>query len=275
MAQKKDKSMANRVEQQLQKPRAGKVAGLAPYLTAGDGGLERTLALLHVLENAGASCCELGVPFSDPIADGPTLQAAATRALRAGTTLPGIFDCVHKFRDQGGQLPIALMSYCNPLMQLGWAGCCKRAAQVGIDALIVPDLPPEEADQLYEAAGAQGLGTVFFASPTSSDERIARAAEISTAFLYVVGRVGTTGSNTTFDEPLRDYLRRVQGLALDCPLALGFGISTADSVKEAGEYVDLVIVGSALVKRIHDAGPQDSSAVQAAKSYLKELRVTS
>lgn len=263
--------MANRFEQELLKVRAGKATGLAPYLTAGDGGLNLTLALLHALEKTGASCCELGVPFSDPIADGPTLQAAATRALEGGTTLSGVFDTVQKFRDQGGNLPIALMSYCNPLVQLTWEGCCKRAANVGIDALIVPDLPPEEAEQLCEPAGAHALDTVFFASPTSSDERIARAAELSTAFLYVVGRVGITGSQTTFDASLRDYLRRVQGLAPNCALALGFGISMAETVKNAREYVDLAIVGSSLVKRIHDAGPQEHDAVQAAQDYLLEL----
>ena len=118
--------------------------GLSPYITAGDGGLDRTCALLHALERAGATCCELGVPFSDPIADGPVLQAAADRALAAGTTVDGIFATVKRFRDEGGSLPIALMSYCNPLGHRGWPEACAQAAAAGVDALILPDLPVEE-----------------------------------------------------------------------------------------------------------------------------------
>jgi tryptophan synthase alpha chain len=229
------------------------------------------LLLLHALERAGANCCELGVPFSDPIADGPVLQAAADRALAAGTTVDGIFATVRRFRAEGGQLPIALMSYCNPLGHRGWPEVCAEAAQAGVDALILPDLPVEEGAPIQAAAQAAGLCTIFFAAPTSSNERILRAVQASQGFLYVVGRTGVTGAGTTFDHRAQDFLTRVAGLAGDLPTAVGFGISSAADVRAATQHADLAIVGTALVRAIHAAGGEDAAAVAAAESFVREL----
>lgn len=261
----------NRLAQCTSQLRARGERGLSPYLTAGDGGLDRTRQLLHALERAGAHCCELGVPFSDPIADGPVLQAAADRSLEAGTDVDGIFAMVRQFRDEGGQLPIALMSYCNPLGHRGWPEACQEAAEAGVDALILPDLPVEEGDPVRAAAQAAGLCTIFFAAPTSSDARIQRAVEASQGFLYVVGRTGVTGAGTTFDHQAQDFLERVAGLAGDVPTAVGFGIASAADVAAATQHADLAIVGTALVRHIHDHGASDESAVAAAESFVRDL----
>ena len=258
--------------------------GLSPYLTAGDGGLARTLQLLHALERAGATCCELGVPFSDPSADGPVLQAAADRALEAGTTVDGILKMVRQFRNEGGQLPIALMSYWNPLGHRGWSSICSKSADAGVDGFIIPDLPVEEGSEVRAAAIVYDLCTIFFAAPTSSDQRIQAAAEASTGFLYVVGRTGVTGAGTTFDESAQDFLQRVQRIAGDIPTAVGFGIATSDDVAKATQHADIAIVGTALVRHIHEvasaaqsnsgtaqSSAATTSAVNAAEKYVREL----
>lgn len=261
----------NRLEAVTQALRAEGRRGLSPYVTAGDGGLDRTRQLLHALERAGAHCCELGVPFSDPIADGPVLQAAADRALAAGTDVDGIFAMVRQFREEGGQLPIAMMSYCNPLGHRGWPEACAEAAEVGVDALILPDLPVEEGEPVRAAADAANLCTIFFAAPTSSDERVRRAVEASRGFLYVVGRTGVTGAGTTFDDSAQTFLERVAALAGDLPTAVGFGISSAADVAAATTHADIAIVGTALVRHIHEAGQDDSAAVAAAESFVRDL----
>ncbi len=257
----------NRLEARTAALRAVGERGVAPYLTAGDGGLDTTLAALHALDQGGAACIELGVPFSDPIADGPVLQAAADRALAAGTTLAAILEMVARFREEGGAVPIALMSYANPLLRRGWGGTCAGAAEAGVDALIVPDLALEEGAPLREAAAAAGLCPVFFAAPTSPEARIRAAAEASRGFLYVVGRVGVTGGGTSFGDDTQDFLARVAALS-PVPTAVGFGIRSAADVRAAVRHADLAIVGTAMVRRLHQAG---AAAPEAAAGYLAEL----
>jgi tryptophan synthase alpha chain len=268
--------VGNRLEAAVKSLRSENRRGLSPYITAGDGGLDRTLALLRALERAGATCCELGVPFSDPIADGPVLQAAADRALAAGTTVQGILAMVAKFRVSGGQLPIALMSYWNPLGHIGWADRCVELAAVGVDALIIPDLPVEEGDEVRSAAQATDLCTIFFASPTSGERRIQQSVEASRGFLYVVGRTGVTGAGTTFDQDAQGFLQSVRAQAGDLPIAVGFGIRTPADVAAATLHADIAIVGTALVQHIHDAAlaaseNPDQAAVAAAEHYVAEL----
>ena len=240
--------------------RAAGETRIAPYLTAGDGGLDRTLELLRAVEGAGAACVELGVPFTDPIADGPVLQAAAARALAAGTTLDGIADTVRAFRAGGGSIPILAFSYLNPLMGGGVAGgLAARLDQLrgaGFDGLLVPDLPVEEAASLGALAEDRGLATVLFCAPTTTDERLARAAEATRGFLYVVGRTGVTGAATAMSDDASGYLRRARALAGEVPLGVGFGIRTAAQVAAVGEHAELAIVGSALVDAVHRAADQ-------------------
>lgn len=262
-------AVSNRLAARTAALRAAGARGLAPYVTAGDGGFATTLAALRALEDAGAVCVELGVPFSDPIADGPVLQAAAARALAGGATLGGVLDLVARYRAGGGALPIALMSYANPLLRRGWDGAAAAAAAAGADALIVPDLALEEAGPLRAAAVAHGLCPIFFAAPTSPAPRIRAAATASRGFLYAVRRTGVTGGDRAFDDDCQAFLARVAALA-GLPLAVGFGIADAGSVRAATRHAELAIVGSALVRRMHEAGPARAPA--AAAAFLAALQ---
>lgn len=257
--------MTNRLEAAVGALAARGAIGVAPYVTAGDGGLARTLAVLHGLEEAGAACVELGVPFSDPIADGPKLQAAAQRALEAGTTLDGVLDTVRAYRAEGGRLPLLAFSYLNPLMRGGLARTAERLAEAGLDGTLVPDLPVEESRELREASAACDLAPVFFATPTTSDARIAAAAEASRGFLYVIGRVGITGAETALGGEALEFLARVRRHA-DKPLGVGFGIRSAEQVALLAGHASLAIVGTALVQHIHEAAQRAADPVAAARA---------
>ncbi len=263
----------NRLEHRL----AGRGPGLAPYITAGDGGLDTTLAVLRSLDRAGVSCVELGVPFTDPVADGPVLQAAAVRALDAGTTLEGVLGVVAEFRrgdsrNAASSLPVAIFSYTNPLLRRGWGRSCELIAAAGADALIVPDLPVEESGPMREAAARSGVCPIFFVAPTTGEERVRAAARASRGFLYVIGRVGVTGTSTTLDAAAVDYLSRVRAVA-ELPLAVGFGIQAMRQVGVVLRYAELAVVGSALVAHIHDGytGGGTAAAADAAQQFITEL----
>lgn len=260
----------NRLEQLTCDLRARNKRGVAPYLTAGDGGLENTLAELHALEKGGAACVELGIPFSDPIADGPALQAAADRALKAGATLPAVLQMVQNYRAAGGSLPIALMSYSNPLMRHGLKQTASRIQQAGADALIVPDIPIEEGNALEQACAAADLCPIFFAAPTSPQQRVIEAGQRSRGFLYVVGRVGVTGGSTNFDDETQAFLARTRELS-QAPIAVGFGIATAEHVRAATKSADLAIVGTALVRHLHVVGQAGGNRALAAQQFVEDL----
>ena len=248
--------------------------GLAPYVTAGDGGLETTLAVLRALDRAGASCAELGLPFSDPIADGPVLQAAADRALAAGTTFDGVLGMLARFREKSA-LPVVIMSYANPLLRRGWEASARAIREAGGSGLLVADLPVEEGDAMRAAAEDAGLAPIFFVSPTTSEARMTRAIEASRGFVYAIGRFGVTGARTTLDPAAQAFLARVRERSNGLPVAVGFGIATAEDVRAAVEHADLAIVGSALVQRIHEAfeagGGKPAAAAQAAEDFAREL----
>jgi len=265
---------ANRLEARLAALRESGARGVAPYVTAGDGGLETTLCVLRALDGAGALCVELGVPFSDPIADGPVLQAAAQRALAAGATLDGVLDVVRELRAGGSELPLAIFSYANPLLRRGWEGAARAIAGAGGDALLVPDLPAEEGGGMRAAALEHGLCPIFFVAPTSSGARVRAAAAMSRGFLYAIGRVGTTGAETRLDDDALAFLRRVRA-ACELPLAVGFGLRTAEQIAAVTAEAELAIVGSALVERVHAAfshAHDPGQAAAAAAEYLSELR---
>lgn len=252
--------------------------GIAPYVTAGDGGLGRTLSVLHALESAGAACVELGLPFSDPVADGPLLQAAARRSLDAGTTFEGVLGVIERYRSAGGQLPILAFSYANPILSRGAERACSLLAQAGVDGLLIPDLPVEEQACIAGAVEAADLASVFFVTPTTSDARIVRASELSRGFLYVIGRLGVTGTRTQLGREGREFLQRVGSLAA-CPLGVGFGINGPAEVAAVAPHAQLAIVGSALVEHVHRAAlesppDQDSDAVsaRAAATFLTHLQ---
>lgn len=246
--------------------------GIAPYVTAGDGGLSLTLDVLHALEAAGAACVELGVPFSDPIADGPILQAAAQRALDAGTTVDGILDLVARFRAAGGALPILFFSYSNPLFVRGIAGAAQELAGAGADGLLVPDLPVEEMGPWSEAATTAGLAPVGFITPTTSEARVVRVAEVSRGFVYVIGRTGITGARTDLaDATTQAFLARVKERS-SLPLGVGFGIRSADQVAAIKPHATLAIVGSALVRHLHEVAEAGDDVAAAAGTFVTALR---
>lgn len=231
--------------------RAEKRAAFIPYLTAGDPGLERTPELLEALQRGGADIVELGVPFSDPIADGPVNQRAAARALAAGTTLDGILRMVAEVRGRL-DLPIVLFTYFNPIHAAGVDGFAQRAAESGVDGVLCLDLPPEEAEpEVLPAFVRHGLEPVFLLAPTSTKARIRHAAGLECAFYYYVSRTGVTGESTKLDS---DLLRQVKRLRrrLPHPLVVGFGLSRSEQVEAVGRVADGVVVGSALVRVVEE-----------------------
>lgn len=220
------------------------------FVTAGDPSLERTVEVALELEQAGVDVLELGVPFSDPLADGPVIQRASERALRSGTTLAGVLQAVRRIRERS-PLPIVLFSYLNPLLRHGLGPLAREALAAGVDGVLVTDLPPEEAGDWLAAARAEGLDTVFLAAPTSPDERLRRIAAASRGFVYAISRTGVTGERHALSSDAAPLVARLKALTRE-PVALGFGISTPEQVRAAAALADGVVVGSALVRFLEE-----------------------
>ena len=228
------------------------------FLTAGDPSLDRTVSAALELEAAGVDVLELGVPFSDPLADGPVIQRSSERALSRGVTLARVLDVVREIRRKS-QLPLVLFSYLNPLLQRGLERVAVEAAKAGVDGVLVTDLPPEEGEAWIAAARAAELDTIFLASPTSPDDRLRRVAEASRGFVYAISRTGVTGERQALSDDARPLVERLRALTR-VPVALGFGISTPEQVKEAAAAADAVVVGSALVRFLEEHPQGDLGA---------------
>jgi len=222
-------------------------AAFIAYLTAGDPSPEATLGLARAVSRAGADVLELGVPFSDPIADGPVLQRSAARALAAGTTLATVFDVARRIRRETS-LALVLFSYVNPVLRFGVAGAARAAREAGFDGVLLTDVPPEETRGLHPAMRAEGLDTILLVSPTSPLRRMREAARLSSGFLYVVSRAGITGARTSLPRDLPETVRRARGAGGSLPVAVGFGIATPEAARQAARIADGVVVGSALVQ---------------------------
>jgi tryptophan synthase alpha chain len=233
-------------------------AAFIPFLTAGDPSLDRTVEAALALEAAGADVLELGVPFSDPLADGPVIQRSSERALARGVTLEGVLDAVRRIRERSA-LPLLLFSYFNPLLQRGLERLAREAADAGVDGVLVTDLPPEEAGDWIRAARAAAVDTVFLAAPTSPPERLRRVAEASRGFVYAISRTGVTGERQALSDEARPLVERLRRLT-EVPVALGFGLSTPDQVAEAASVADAVVVGSALVRFLEEQPEGDVGA---------------
>lgn len=232
--------------------RAGGRAGLVTYVTAGDPDLPRTAGILRALDRGGADVLEVGVPFSDPLADGPVIQRATERALSAGATLPRVLDLIGTIRAEVAA-PIVIFSYANPILRLGEERFADRAREAGVDGVLVLDLPLEEAGGFRALLERRGIDTILLLSPTTSDERLRRAASLGSGFLYAISRLGVTGARDRLAEGAREMVERIRR-ASDLPVALGFGISTPEHVREVGRWADAAVVGSALVSVIAEAG---------------------
>jgi tryptophan synthase alpha chain len=243
--------------------------GLIAYLTAGDPDLARTVSLVEALERGGADLIELGVPFSDPIADGPVIQRASERALQAGASLAGVLDAARRIRSRS-EIPLLLFSYMNPLLRYGFDALARDAAASGIDGCLITDLSVEEADGFVSRMRQAGLDTVFLAAPTSTPRRLELVARYSTGFIYLVSRTGVTGERDSFSEsvkPLVDSIRQVTAL----PLAVGFGISKPEHAAAVGHLADAAVVGSAFVRLVEKYGTDSSLELQL-ETLARELR---
>ncbi|MBM4276173.1 MAG: tryptophan synthase subunit alpha [Deltaproteobacteria bacterium] len=221
---------------------------LIPFITCGDPDLDTTRALALEMAARGADLLELGIPFSDPLADGPTIQAASNRALKGGVHLQEVMELAGRLRREM-EMPLVLMGYYNPILQHGLERTAREAAELGVDGFIIPDLPMEESGSWRKAAQQAGVAPICLAAPTSGPERIRQAGRLTRGFLYYVSVTGITGARTALPEELAAALKEVRSL-VKCPLAVGFGISTPEQVKWLAPYVDGVVVGSAIVQRV-------------------------
>jgi tryptophan synthase alpha chain len=244
-----------RIGRGFARARDGGRKAFVSFVTAGDPSLERTVEAAREMAEGGVDVLELGVPFSDPLADGPVIQRASDRALRRGTTLARVLGAARSIRAQT-DLPILLFTYFNPVLRYGAARLAREAAESGVDGVLVTDLPPEEAGGWIGPAREAGLDTVFLAAPTSSDARLDLVAEASRGFVYAVSRTGVTGETDVLSDDACPLVARLKART-DAPVALGFGISTPEQVRAAAELADGVVVGSALVRFLEESPEGD------------------
>ncbi|OKH49251.1 tryptophan synthase subunit alpha [Calothrix sp. HK-06] len=242
---------------------------LIPFITAGDPDLHTTAAALQVLDTSGASIIELGVPYSDPLADGPVIQAAATRALTNGTTLPSVLEML-KATTPKLSAPIILFTYYNPILNRGIDNFLEQVKSSGVAGLVVPDLPLEESATLLEPAAAMDIDVTLLVAPTSSKERIEAIARASQGFIYLVSVTGVTGVRTQLETRVSDLIEEIRAVT-DKPIGVGFGISQAEQARQVKDWgADAVIVGSAVVKRLAQGTPQQG--LESVSEFTKSLK---
>jgi tryptophan synthase alpha chain len=265
--------MASRITEAFERIRTEQRSGLVTYTTAGDPDLARSGEILTALDRGGADVLEVGVPFSDPLADGPVSQRATERALAAGGSLRTALELIRGVRATIAA-PIVLFSYANPLLRMGIETFARSAAEAGVDGVLALDLPIEEAGGFRETLAGAGLDTIFLLSPTTTDERIRQAAKLGRGFLYGISRLGVTGTRDRVATGAEAMVRRIRAHT-SLPIALGFGISRPEHVAEVTAYADAAVVGSALVALIAEAGgsPDLPSRVEQYVRWLKGAAV--
>ena len=259
----------SRLEPTFARLRADRRPGLVTFTTAGDPDLARSAEILKALDRAGADVIEVGVPFSDPLADGPVIQRATERALAAGGSLRASLAMIKGIRSQINA-PIVIFSYANPMLRLGLDAFAKQAADAGVDGVLALDLPIEEAGGFRETLAADGIDTIFLLSPTTTDARIKRAAELGSGFLYGISRLGVTGARAQVASGAEAMVQRIRAHST-LPIALGFGISSPEHVAEVCTYADAAVVGSALVSVIAAAG-QSPDLIDRVEKYVRWLK---
>ena len=259
----------SRIEERFTQLRAAGRTGLVTYVTAGDPDLARSAEIIKRLDQAGADVLEIGVPFSDPLADGPVIQRATERALAAGTTLPGVLGMLRTLRP-AISAPIVIFSYANPILRMGLETFVGEARAAGVDGVLTLDMPPEEGATFRAAFAGAGIDTIFLLSPTTTVERIRRASALGSGFLYGISRLGVTGVRDQVDDSARELAARVKS-ETKLPLALGFGISRPEHVRAIGQWADAAVVGSALVKVIAEHG-QAPGLLDEVERYVRWLR---
>ena len=258
--------MTERIDSTFSALRSKDRSALIPFIMAGDPDLETTGELLKVLPGAGADLIEIGMPFSDPVADGPTIQAAGQRALQTQTTLENIFKTVKEFREQNTTTPIILMGYYNPIYRYGIDTFCRHAKDAGIDGMIIVDLPPEEEGEFIPFAQHENLCLIKLITPTSDHTRLKTILKTASGFVYYVAVAGITGDTSASYESIQTAISNIKNQT-DLPIAVGFGIKTPDDAKTIGQYADGVVVGSALIQKMTES----NNPIQSAKDFITHL----
>lgn len=261
----------NRIDQCFANLKSRGRRALIPFITAGDPAPEYTVGFMHALVEAGADVLELGVPFSDPMADGPVIQKACERALKHGVRLSHLFEMVREFRQTNTDTPVVLMGYLNPMERIGLEAFAEQAAAAGIDGVLAVDMPPEEAEELGPLLESRGLASIFLVAPTTSEERAATICAHGQGYLYYVSLKGVTGTATLDAADIAAHLAPLRGMT-DLPLCVGFGIRDGASAAEVGKVADGVIVGSALVSRIAANTETPEAIPGELKAVLGEMR---
>ena len=244
----------NRIDEEFNKLKNENRCGFIPFIVAGDPNLRATKDLILELAEKGASVIELGVPFSDPVADGVTIQASAERALRNPINVESILRTVAKVRAEKCETPIILFSYFNPILQFGLENFAGKAVESGVDGVLITDLVPEEAEEFKQILAKKDLALIMLAAPTSSDERLAKICAQASGFVYAVSRAGVTGARNETSGDAQTLVERLRKFT-DLPIAVGFGISTAAQVAETWKYADAAVVGSAIVAEMMRLAP--------------------
>ena len=257
------------IEERFTKLRTAGKTGLVPFVTPGDPDLARSAEIIKRLDQAGADVLEIGIPFSDPLADGPVIQRATERALASGANIRNVLGMLKTLRPQISA-PIVIFSYANPILRMGLETFVNEARAAGVDGVLTLDMPPEEGETFRTAFDRAGIDTIFLLSPTTTVERIRRASELGSGFLYGISRLGVTGVRDTVDESARELAERVKS-ETRLPLALGFGISRPEHVRSIGQWADAAVVGSALVKVIAEHG-QSAGLLAEVERYVRWLR---
>ena len=266
-------SNSTRISKRFAALRESGELGIVAYITAGDPSLDATHKFVLALAEAGADVIELGIPFSDPLADGPTIQRASERALKTHTTLAQVIDLVREIR-KSSEVPLVLFSYYNPVLQMGLENFASAAVSAGADGVLITDLTPEESDDYRQILTAHHLDTIFLGAPTSTDDRLAKIAAVSSGFLYLISRTGVTGVKDALPDDLPALLRRARKVT-QLPLAVGFGISLPGHASVLGGLADAAVVGSALVSEIEKAtatNPTPANIDTAAAALATRIR---
>jgi len=244
---------------------------LIPYFTAGDPQPEVAVPMMHAMVEAGADLIELGVPFSDPMAEGPVIQKAMERALEFNVSLHDVIAMVAEFRQKDKETPVILMGYLNPVEIMGYAEFAKQASQAGVDGLLTVDIPPEEAEEYVKEMKAEGIDRIFLIAPTTTEDRIKAISDASGGFLYYVSLKGVTGAGHLDVKAVQDRVSTIRTLT-DLPVGVGFGIKDAESAASIGNVADAVVVGSAIVKRIEENLDSVDNAIKSVCELLSEMR---
>ena len=242
---------------------------LIPFITAGDPALDRTVPLMHALVAAGADVIELGVPFSDPMADGPTIQRASERALRNGMSLRGVLAMVAEFRERDGATPVVLMGYGNPVEAMGWEAFARRCAEVGVDGVLTVDFPPEESHEAFEHLQRHDIAPIFLLAPTTTEARIAQVAKLARGYVYYVSLKGVTGAGNLDIAAIAEKMPQLRK-HITLPIGVGFGIRDGETARRIAQISDAVVIGSRIVQEIENSAPE--AVVDNVRNFVAGVR---